>query len=56
VAISPNGSRAAQILPLLHPDPVDRFLAATAHVLRLTLITADERMLGLGEISTPANR
>ena len=47
---------AAQQLPLPHPDPADRFLAATAHVLDLTLVTADERMLGLGEIATLANR
>ena len=37
---------AAQQLPLPHPDPADRFLAATAQVLGLTLVTADERLLG----------
>ncbi len=47
---------AAHQLPLLHFDPADRFLAATAHVLDLTLVTADERLLGLGEIATLANR
>jgi PIN domain nuclease of toxin-antitoxin system len=47
---------ASQRLPLPHPDPADRFLAATAHVLGLTLVTADERLLGLGEIKTLANR
>jgi PIN domain nuclease of toxin-antitoxin system len=47
---------AADQLPLPHPDPADRFLAATAHVLRLTLVTADERLLGLGDIATLANR
>ena len=47
---------AAQQLPLPHPDPADRFLAATAQVLGLTLVTADERLLGLGEIKTLANR
>ncbi len=45
----------AQRLPL-HPDPADRFLAATAKVLGLTLVTADERLLGLGDIATLANR
>jgi len=40
----------------LHSDPADRFLAATAKVLDLTLVTADQRMLGLGEIATLANR
>jgi len=40
----------------LHQDPADRILAATAKVLDLTLATADERLLGLGEIRTLANR
>jgi PIN domain nuclease of toxin-antitoxin system len=47
---------AAHQLPLPHPDPADRFLAATARVLGLTLVTADERLLGLGDIATLANR
>jgi PIN domain nuclease of toxin-antitoxin system len=47
---------AAQQLPMLHADPADRFLAATAKVLGLTLVTEDERLLGLGEIATLANR
>ncbi|MGA8765775.1 MAG: hypothetical protein WB559_02055 [Candidatus Acidiferrales bacterium] len=46
----------AQGLPLLHPDPANRFLAATAAVLNLTLVTADQRLLGLGAIGTLANR
>jgi PIN domain nuclease of toxin-antitoxin system len=37
-------------------DPADRFLAATAKVLDLTLVTADARLLGLGDIATLANR
>jgi PIN domain nuclease of toxin-antitoxin system len=40
----------------LHRDPADRFLVATAQVLDLTLVTADERLLGLGNIRTLANR
>ena len=40
----------------LHDDPADRFLAGTAKVLGLTLVTADRRLLGLGEIATLANR
>lgn len=40
----------------LHQDPADRFLAATAKVLDLTLVTADERLLGLANIKTLANR
>jgi PIN domain nuclease of toxin-antitoxin system len=47
---------AAQELPLSHQDPADRFLAATAAVLGLTLVTADTRLLGLGTIATLANR
>lgn len=46
----------AQELPLPHQDPADRFLAATAGVLDLTLVTADHRLLGLGTIATLANR
>jgi PIN domain nuclease of toxin-antitoxin system len=40
----------------LHADPADRFLAATAQVLDLILVTADQRLLGLGTIRTLANR
>ncbi|HYL10251.1 MAG TPA: type II toxin-antitoxin system VapC family toxin [Candidatus Acidoferrales bacterium] len=47
---------ATQELPLEHSDPADRFLAATAEVLGLTLVTADQRLLGLGKIATLANR
>ncbi len=43
-------------LPLSYQDPADRFLAATAGVLGLTLVTADRRLLGLGTIATLANR
>lgn len=46
----------AHELPLPHQDPADRFLAATAEVLGLTLVTADHRLLGLGSIATLANR
>ena len=48
--------RTGFALTLTHADPADRFLAATAKVLKLTLLTADERLLGLGEIATLANR
>jgi PIN domain nuclease of toxin-antitoxin system len=40
----------------LHQDPSDRMLAATALVLDLTLVTADTRLLGLGNVRTLANR
>ena len=47
---------AAHRLALPHRDPADRFLVATAQVLGLTLVTADQRLLGLGEVRTMANR
>jgi len=40
----------------MHRDPADRFIAATAQVLDLTLVTADEKLLGLGVIRSLANR
>jgi PIN domain nuclease of toxin-antitoxin system len=43
-------------LELEHSDPADRFLAGTAMVLKLTLVTADRRLLGLGEIASLSNR
>ena len=47
---------AAHALELTHRDPADRFLAATAQVLGLTLVTADERLLGLATVACLANR
>ena len=47
---------AARLLAFPHNDPADRFLAATAKILDLTLVTADVKLLGLGDISTLANR
>jgi PIN domain nuclease of toxin-antitoxin system len=46
----------ARKLVLPHNDPADHFLAATAQLLKLTLVTADRDLLGLGNISTLANR
>lgn len=48
--------RTSFVLSLPHADPADRFLAATAKVLNLTLVTADRTLLGLGEIASLANR
>lgn len=45
----------ARQLPL-HADPADRILAATALALDLTLVTADQKLLGLGNIGTLGNR
>ncbi|HKR31050.1 MAG TPA: type II toxin-antitoxin system VapC family toxin [Terriglobales bacterium] len=46
----------AHNLALPHKDPADRFLAATAKVLDLVLVTQDPELLGLGDIQTLANR
>lgn len=43
-------------LSLAHQDPADRFLAATARAFELTLVTADERLLGSTGFATMANR
>jgi len=47
---------ASRQLTLAHQDPADRFLAATARVLGLTLVTADERLLHSTEYAVLANR
>jgi PIN domain nuclease of toxin-antitoxin system len=39
----------------LHKDPADRMIAATALVLDLTLVTADQNLLQLKNIKTLAN-
>ncbi len=46
----------SRTIDLPHRDPADRFLVATAAVYELTLITADERLLGSGACSVLANR
>ena len=43
-------------LELAHQDPADRFIAATACVHELTLVTADERLLAGVGYSVLANR
>ena len=47
---------ASRQLSLAHQDPVDRFIAATAQVMGLTLVTADERLLHSSEYARLANR
>ena len=42
-------------IDLDHQDPADRFLAATALVYDLTLVTADERLLRSRRIASLAN-
>lgn len=43
-------------IDLPHQDPADRFLAATAVVYDLTLLTADERLINAAQCSIFANR
>jgi PIN domain nuclease of toxin-antitoxin system len=43
-------------LQLSHGDPADHFLVATAKVFDLTLVTADERLLGTKDLPVLANR
>jgi PIN domain nuclease of toxin-antitoxin system len=47
---------ATGAVALPHNDPADRFLAATAKVYDLTLITSDENLLGGSGFRTLANR
>jgi PIN domain nuclease of toxin-antitoxin system len=44
----------SRLVDIPHRDPVDRFLAATALVYDLTLVTADRRLLRSRTISTLA--
>ena len=46
---------ASRQLSLPHQDPADRFIAATALVMGLTLVTADERLLRCSEYARLAN-
>ena len=43
-------------LELAHQDPADRFIAASACVHELTLVTADERLLEANGYAVLANR
>jgi PIN domain nuclease of toxin-antitoxin system len=43
-------------LKLPHRDPADAFLAATARVFNLTLVTADETLIAAPNVPTLANR
>lgn len=46
----------SRLVELPHNDPADRFLAATALVFDLTLVTADERLLRSKGFSVLANQ
>ena len=45
----------SRLISLPHQDPADRFLAATARVYDLTLVTADKRLLASEGFSFLAN-
>jgi PIN domain nuclease of toxin-antitoxin system len=47
---------AISSLNLPHNDPADGFIAATAKVFGLTLVTADEQLASLKDITVLANR
>jgi PIN domain nuclease of toxin-antitoxin system len=49
-------ARAVSSLKLPHNDPADGFIAATAKVFDLTLVTADEHLAKLGDVAVPSNR
>jgi PIN domain nuclease of toxin-antitoxin system len=46
---------ATRNIGLRHRDPADNFLAATARVFGLTLVTADKRMIGVKGVTTLDN-
>ena len=47
---------AMSLLSFSHADPADRFLAASAKVFDLTLVTADEKLIRTPGIKVLANR
>ncbi len=55
-ALSREVAVRSRSVRLAHEDPADRFLAATADVYELTLVTADERLLHGKGFRTLANR
>ncbi len=54
-ALTTDIAVASRRLALSHEDPADRFLAATAQVLGLTLVTADARLTNSTEYAVLAN-
>lgn len=49
-------ARESRRVALPHRDPADRFLAATAKVYGLTLVTSDTQLLGCPDIEVLPNR
>lgn len=54
--LTPRVVRALRAISTPHRDPADRFLAATAAALDLSLVTADERLLAGSGYPVLANR
>lgn len=54
--LSHDIAAASGDVDLPHPDPADRLLVATARVLGLTLVTADERLIKSRQIRTLKNK
>jgi len=54
--LSHDVAAAAAGVRLPHGDPVDRLLVATARVLNLTLVTADQNIINAKQVATLANR
>ncbi len=54
-AVTTDIAVASRRLVLSHEDPADLFLAATAQVLGLTLVTADARLTSSTEYAVMAN-
>ncbi len=48
-------AQESRVLDLPHEDPADRFLAATAKALELTLVTADRRLARSREFAVLSN-
>ena len=47
---------ASRVISLPHQDPADRFIAASAKVFDLTLVTADSRLMQCPDIEVLPNR
>jgi PIN domain nuclease of toxin-antitoxin system len=51
-ALNTHVALASRSLKTNHADPADRFIAATAQVYDLTLVTADDQLLKISELRT----
>jgi PIN domain nuclease of toxin-antitoxin system len=50
--LTPEIAVESTLLKGLHPDPADQLIVATARVLGMPLITADQRILEFSEVET----